>query len=320
MVKSKSKIELSVVVPCYNEEKGLPEFIERTDAVLKQINLHYELLLVNDGSHDNTLNVLVKLSKSYPAMKVLNLSRNFGHQIAVTAGMDAAVGNAIVLIDADLQDPPELITEMVMKWRDGYDVAYGQRRRRGGENFVKLVTAKLFYRLLKRITKVNIPIDTGDFRLMDRKVVDAMKQLRESHRFIRGLVSWTGFKQTPVLYDRSPRFAGETHYPFRKMLLFSLDAITSFSIIPLRLLTSLGLIIVFFTILFTFIVIAVKLIDPTYFLSGFPATVLLILFFGGIQILSLGVIGEYIGRIYEEIKRRPLYFVDSVYQNGSLKE
>jgi len=320
MEKSKSKIELSVVVPCYNEEKGLPEFVQRTDAVLKQLNLQHELILVNDGSRDNTLGVAVKLSKSYSDLKVLNLSRNFGHQIAVTAGMDVAVGDAIVLIDADLQDPPELIPKMVEKWHEGYDVVYGQRRTRDGEKFLKLFTAKLFYRLLKRITKVNIPIDTGDFRLMDRKVVEAMKQLRESHRFIRGLVSWTGFKQTPVLYDRAPRFAGETSYPFRKMFLFSLDAITSFSIIPLRLLTFLGSVIVFFTILFSFVIIAVKLIDPTYFLSGFPSTVLLISFFGGIQLLSLGVIGEYVGRIYEEIKRRPLYFVDSIYQNGSLKE
>lgn len=320
MQESKIEIELSVVVPCYNEEKGLLEFVKRTDAVLKQLNSKYELILVNDGSRDNTLGVAVELSKSYPNLKVLNLSRNFGHQVAVTAGMDAAMGNAVVLIDADLQDPPELIPQMVEKWREGYDVAYGQRRTREGEKYFKLVTAKLFYRLLKRITKVNIPIDTGDYRLMDRKVVEAMKQLRESHRFIRGLVSWTGFKQTPVLYDRLQRFAGETHYPFHKMFLFSLDAITSFSIIPLRLLTFFGLFIVLFTILFSFIIIAVKFIDPNYYLAGFPTIVLLISFFGGIQLLSLGVIGEYVGRIYEEIKRRPLYFVDAIYQNGAPKE
>ncbi len=318
--KSKRRIEISVAAPCYNEAKGLPEFVKRTDGVLKQLKTSYELILVNDGSVDESFNVGVELTKTYPHLKVVSLSRNFGHQVAVTAGMDIAVGDAVILIDADLQDPPELISEMVAKWREGYQVVYGQRRMREGEKFFKLFTAKLFYRLLRRITKVSIPVDTGDFRLMDRKVVEAMKRLRESHRFIRGLVSWTGFKQIPVTYDRKPRFVGETHYPWRKMLLFSIDAITSFSIVPLRLLTLFGSMIVLLAVLFSAYVLVVKIFDPGFFLAGFPTIVLLISFFGGIQLLSLGVIGEYVGRIYEEIKRRPLYFVDAIYQNGSKQE
>lgn len=314
--KRKRRVEISVAAPCYNEARGLPEFVKRTDDVLKKLKRKYEFILVNDGSRDETFEVAVELTRSYPSLKVISLSRNFGHQVAVTAGMDAAVGDAVVLIDADLQDPPELISEMVAKWRSGYDVVYGQRRRREGEGFFKILTAKLFYRFLRRITKVSIPIDTGDFRLMDRKVVEAMKRLRESHRFIRGLVSWTGFKQAPVLYTRKPRYAGETHYPWRKMFLFSLDAITSFSIVPLRLLTLVGSLIVLLAIFFSLFILVVKLFDPGFFLAGFPTIVLLITFFGGIQLLSLGVIGEYVGRIYEEIKRRPLYFVDAIYQNG----
>lgn len=317
MQKRRKRVEISVAAPCYNEARGLPEFVKRTDDVLKQLKRKYELILVNDGSRDDTFEVAVELTKSYPYLKVISLSRNFGHQIAATAGMDAAVGDAVVLIDADLQDPPEVISEMVAKWRSGYDVVYAQRRRREGEGFFKILTAKLFYRFLRRITKVSIPIDTGDFRLMDRKVVEAMKRLRESHRFIRGLVSWTGFKQAPVLYTRKPRYAGETHYPWRKMFLFSLDAITSFSIVPLRLLTIVGSLIVLLAIFFSLFILVVKLFDPGFFLAGFPTIVLLISFFGGIQLLSLGVIGEYVGRIYEEIKRRPLYFVDAIYQNGS---
>jgi polyisoprenyl-phosphate glycosyltransferase len=320
MTKSKNTIEISVVAPCYNEEKCLPEFVKRTDAVLRQLKMKYEIILVNDGSRDRSLEIAVELTKEYPHLKVANLSRNFGHQVAVTAGMDLAVGEVVVLIDADLQDPPELISELAAKWREGADVVYGQRKRREGETAFKLLTSKLFYRLLKKITRVNIPMDTGDFRLMNRKVVDAMKRLRESHRFIRGLVTWTGFTQAAVLYDRKPRFAGETHYPLRKMLLFSMDAITSFSILPLRMLTVLGSTILFLSILFSIVVLIVKLLDPGYFLAGFPTLVLLITFFGGIQLISLGIIGEYVGRVYEEIKRRPLYFMDGIYQRGSLQE
>lgn len=320
MTRSKNSVELSVVAPCYNEEKCLPEFVKRTDAVLRQLKMTYEIILVNDGSRDGSLEIAVELSKEFPHLKVINLSRNFGHQVAVTAGMDLAVGATVVLIDADLQDPPEVIVELVAKWREGADVVYAQRKRREGETAFKLLSSKLFYRLLKRITKANIPMDTGDFRLMNRKVVEAMKRLRESHRFIRGLVTWTGFKQTAVMYDRKPRFAGDTHYPLRKMLIFSLDAITSFSVLPLRALTVLGAFIVFLSILFSVVVLIVRLLDPGYFLAGFPTIVLLITFFGGIQILSLGIIGEYVGRVYEEIKRRPLYFVDGIYQRGTLKE
>ncbi len=320
MTKSKNTIELSVVAPCYNEEKCLPEFVKRTDAVLRQLKMNYEIILVNDGSLDRSLEIAIELTKEYKHLKVANLSRNFGHQVAVTAGMDLAVGEAVVLIDADLQDPPELIADLAAKWREGADVVYGQRKRREGETAFKLLTSKLFYRLLKKITRVNIPMDTGDFRLMNRKVVEAMKRLRESHRFIRGLVTWTGFTQAAVMYDRKPRFAGETHYPLRKMLLFSMDAITSFSILPLRMMTVLGSFILLLSILFSIVVLIVKFLDPSYFLAGFPTIVLLITFFGGIQLISLGIIGEYVGRVYEEIKRRPLYFMDGIYQDGSLQE
>lgn len=320
MAPSRKHIVLSLVAPCYNEEKSLQEFVHRTEEVLKKLKLPFELILVNDGSNDRTLEVGKELTKTDPRLKIVTLSRNFGHQIAATAGMDVAQGDAVVLIDADLQDPPELIPEMVAKWREGFDVVYGQRRSRAGEAFFKLFTARMFYRLLRRITKVDIPLDTGDFRLMDRKVVEAMRQLRERHRFVRGLVSWTGFRQAPLLYDRRPRFAGETHYPFRKMFLFSLDAITSFSILPLRLMTFLGLFIVLIAMILSLVVLIVRLIEPEYFLAGFPTIVLLIMFFGGIQLLSLGVMGEYVGRIYEEVKHRPLYFVDSIYQNGSRQD
>jgi glycosyltransferase involved in cell wall biosynthesis len=305
-------IEFSVVAPCYNEEKGLPEFVLRTTAVLDKLGMTYELILVDDGSRDQTLATAISLKQKYPCIKVVGLARNFGHQAAVTAGMDLAEGKAVVLIDADLQDPPEVILEMVPKWREGFDVVYAQRRQREGESQFKLLTAKIFYRLLRKMTDANIPVDTGDFRLMDRNVVDAIKNMREKHRFIRGMVSWVGFKQTPVLYDRKSRHAGETNYPLKKMVLFAMDAITSFSIIPLRLVTILGLIMMSITAALGLLVIAVRLLLPTYFIPGFGMIVLLILFFGGLQLFALGVIGEYVGRIYEEIKRRPLYLIKTI--------
>ena len=309
--------DLTIVVPCYNEEKVLPEFVSRTISVIQNLKKSFEMILINDGSKDSTGEVARSLADKHPEIKVINFSRNFGHQSAVTAGIDHAKGRAVILIDADLQDPPEVITEMVQKWHEGYDVVYGQRQTREGETRFKLLTAKFFYQCLQFLTDKSIPKDTGDFRLMDRKVVDEIKNMREKHRFIRGMVSWVGFRQIPVLYDRKPRFAGKTNYPLKKMLMFSLDAILSFSILPLRLITFLGMVIVVVALFFSSLIFIVRMSQPDYFIPGFSATTLLILFFGGIQLFAIGVVGEYLGRIYEEIKRRPLYIISDSYKTNS---
>ena len=305
--------KLSIVAPCYNEEAGLPEFVRRITAVCAQLACSYEIILVNDGSRDRTLPVALDLASRDPLIKVVNLLRNFGHQAAVTAGLDLAEGDAVVLIDSDLQDPPEVILDMVHAWKAGADVAYGQRRTREGETAFKLFTAKLFYRILRGLTKSNIPADTGDFRLMDRRVVDVLRSMRERHRFIRGMVSWVGGKQVAVLYDRKARFAGETKYPFRKMFAFAVDAITSFSVVPLRLVTYLALTIIGLTILAAIGVVLAKVINPNYFIPGYPSIIITIVFFGGVQLLALGIIGEYLGRMYESSKARPLYIIEQVY-------
>jgi len=305
---------ISIVAPCYNEEAGLREFVRRAKAVCAALPCRgYEIVLVNDGSRDRTLEVALDLAGTDPTLRVVNLLRNFGHQAAATAGLDVATGDLVVLIDSDLQDPPEVIPEMAAGWEDGADVAYGRRRTRRGESQLKLVTANLFYRVLGRLTKTHIPADTGDFRLMDRRIVDALRQMRERHRFIRGMVSWVGGRQVAVLYDRNPRFVGETKYPLRKMLSFALDAITSFSVVPLRVVTGLALLVLLLAIVATLTVFIVKLINPGYFIPGFAATMLTIIFFGGVQLLALGVIGEYIGRMYESVKSRPIYLVEGIY-------
>lgn len=312
--------KLAIVAPCYNEEAGLPEFVRRVKAVCAQLGCTHEIVLVNDGSRDRTLPVALDLAAHDPVIKVVNLLRNFGHQAAVTAGLDVADGDAVVLIDSDLQDPPEVIVDMVAAWKQGADVAYGQRRTREGETAFKLFTAKLFYRLLRAMTKSDIPADTGDFRLMDRRVVEVLRSMRERHRFIRGMVSWVGGKQVAVPYDRKPRFAGETKYPFRKMFAFAVDAITSFSVVPLRLVTWLALGIIGLTIVAAAVVVVVKLINPHYFIPGYPSIIITIVFFGGVQLLALGIIGEYLGRMYESSKARPLYIIEQVYAqaNGRL--
>ena len=304
---------LSVVAPCYNEAEGLAEFVRQTKAVLAELGARHEIVLVNDGSRDATLAVARALAAADPAVRVVNLLRNFGHQAAVTAGLDLARGEVVVLIDADLQDPPELIATMAAEWAKGADVAYGKRRRRDGESGLKLLTAGVFYRLLRRLTKTDIPEDTGDFRLMDRRVVEALRGMREHHRFIRGMVAWIGGTQVPVYYDRRARFAGTTKYPWAKMISFAIDAITSFSVVPLRLVTYLALTIILVALGITGLVFVVKLLRPDYFIPGFAATMLTIIFFGGVQLLALGVIGEYIGRMYEAVKSRPLYIVEGVY-------
>lgn len=314
MENNKQGPDISVVAPCYNEEKCLGEFVGRVESALRQAGVTFEIIIVNDGSRDGSLNVAMALAEEHPAVKVLDLSRNFGHQAAVTAGMDYALGRAVVVIDADLQDPPEVIIEMIRKWREGIDVVYGQRKSREGETFLKLFTAKVFYRLLRYLTRIDIPVDTGDFRLMDRNVVEAVKRLREHHRFIRGMISWVGFKQAPVSYDRKSRYAGETKYPLRKMINFSVDAITSFSVVPLRLLTIVGFLMMSLSVLYGLTVVIVRLFMPSYFVPGFAALAVLVVFFGGLNLLSLGLVGEYVGRIYEEVKGRPLYLVKDVHE------
>jgi len=315
--RSLATARLSIVAPCYNEEGSIADFVRRVKAVCDGLRCAYEIILVNDGSRDRTLPVALALAATEPALRVINLLRNFGHQAAATAGLDVATGDLVVLIDADLQDPPEVIPEMVARWLEGADVAYGRRRTRQGESRLKLLSAGLFYRVLRRMTHNDIPADTGDFRLMDRRIVDVLRQMRERHRFIRGMVSWVGGQQVAVLYDRNARFAGETKYPLQRMISFALDAITSFSVVPLRLVTYLALLIITLALLATLTVFVVKLRQPDYFIPGFAATVITIIFFGGVQLLALGVIGEYVGRMYESIKSRPIYVIEGIYPPGA---
>jgi dolichol-phosphate mannosyltransferase len=269
-------------------------------------------VLVNDGSRDRSLLLLRELHARDPRIKVLSFSRNFGHQLAITAGTDYAQGRAVVVIDSDLQDPPEVIPELIARWREGYEVVYAVRREREGETWFKTTTAALFYRLINRITSVDIPPDAGDFRLMDRKVVDALARIREHHRFMRGLSVWVGFKSTGHPYERHARKAGNTNYPLRKMLKLALDGITSFSYLPLQLATYLGFVTAAMSLLFILVVVAMRLIAPEAEEAAFygqASTLAAVLFIGAVQLISLGIIGEYVGRIYDEVKGRPLYIV-----------
>jgi dolichol-phosphate mannosyltransferase len=303
--------ELSVIVPVYNEEAIVNELHSRLTAALRTLGLAYEIILVNDGSRDRSLALMREVAAADPDVRVLDLSRNFGHQIAITAGMDYARGQAVVVIDADLQDPPEVIGNLVSRWREGYQVVYAVRQHRIGETFFKKWTAAAFYRLIRRITNVDIPVDTGDFRLMDRSVVDSLKRIREKHRFVRGLVSWVGFRQTGVEYVRQERFAGETKYPLRKMLKFAFDGITSFSFLPLQVATYLG----FAVSGLSFLAICWVLVEALVFhetVQGWSSLMVAVLFLGGIQLLTIGLIGEYVGRIYDEVKQRPLYLIREI--------
>jgi glycosyltransferase involved in cell wall biosynthesis len=303
------KPRYSIVAPCFNEEGVLHVLYQRVGQAMDQTGEPWELVLVNDGSHDRTPEIMRELRAADPRVKVVDFARNFGHQIAVTAGLDYAQGDAVVIIDADLQDPPEVILEMIDRWQEGYEVVYAVRAERKGETWFKEFTAKLFYRLIYRITDMDIPLDTGDFRLMDRKVVETMKQMKERHRFIRGMTSWVGFRQTGVNYVREERFAGETHYPFRKMFKFALDAITGFSYLPLQLATYLGFIIAALSAVGALLVVYARLFMGTAPFYGQATTLVTVLFLGGVQLITLGIIGEYLGRIYDEVKGRPLYIV-----------
>ena len=303
-------MHISVVVPCYNEEAVIRETHRRLVSVLDELRrtVGYEIIYVNDGSHDRTQEIIRELQAENEFTRVLLLSRNFGHQVAVTAGLENATGAGIVIIDADLQDPPEVIPEMVARWRDGYDVVYGLRGTRDGETPFKLGTAKLFYRLLNRFSKVKIPLDVGDFRLISRRAVDALLEMPERDRFLRGMVSWVGFNQVAVFYRRAPRLAGESKYPLFRMLRFAADGILSFSFAPLRLATWSGFLAI--AIAIGGIIYAVVLrLYTTDWVRGWASLFVAVLFMGGVQLISIGIIGEYIGRIYGEVKQRPLYFV-----------
>ena len=302
-------VDISIVVPCYNEIENIREFVHRVTAVIRETKYSHEIVIVDDGSGDGTYDLAKALMTEFGALRVFRLSRNFGHQAAVTAGLTEAHGRAVILMDADLQDPPQVIHEMIGKWEQGFEVVYGQRKTRLGETSFKIWTAKLFYRVLRLMVSYDIPVDTGDFRLMDRKVVDALLRLPERHRFIRGMVSWIGFKQTPVLYDRNERFAGETKYPFQKMVLFALDALLSFSMMPLRFMALCGGLIILFSFLLTVLIVVAKVFNAVAFIPGYPSITLLILFFGGVQLFSIGLVGEFVGRIYQEVKGRPLYII-----------
>ncbi len=299
----------SVVAPIYNERDNLPELYRRVKAVMEGLGEPWELVLVDDGSTDGSTELMRQLREQDPEhVRPVIFARNFGHQIAVTAGMDYARGDAVILIDADLQDPPEVIPDLVAQWRAGYQVVYAVRAEREGETWFKKATAALFYRLIYRITDVKIPLDTGDFRLMDRKVVDVLRQMPEHHRFIRGMVSWVGFRQIGVPYKRAPRFAGETKYPLKKMVKFALDAITGFSYLPLQLATYMGFASAGLAIVAIPVVVILRLTGSQAF-YGQASTLLAVLFLGGVQLISLGILGEYVGRLYDEAKGRPLYVV-----------
>ncbi|NJP04821.1 MAG: glycosyltransferase family 2 protein [Chloroflexaceae bacterium] len=299
----------SVVAPVFNEEQILPEFYRRVVAVLEPLGEPFELVLVNDGSRDQSPDVMRQLHEHDPRVKVISFSRNFGHQIAITAGTDYAQGQAVVVIDSDLQDPPEVIPQLIERWREGYQLVYAVRAERVGETWFKKTTATFFYRLIAQITSVDIPVDTGDFRLMDRRVVNALSQTREYHRFVRGLSAWVGFKQTGVPYRRDARVSGNTKYPLRKMIRFALDGITSFSYLPLQLATYVGFLIAGISTIGMILAIILRLSGLDDMLKGQATTLVSVLFLGGVQLIFLGIIGEYLGRIYDEVKRRPLYIV-----------
>ena len=308
----KAHVVFSVVVPLFNEEEVIKESYKRLKTVMDGLNESYELVFVNDGSRDKTAQLAREICEADSNVKLINFSRNFGHQTAITAGMDYASGDAVVVIDADLQDPPEVIPQMIAKWREGYDVVYGQRVKRKGETFFKKVTAKVFYRTLRRLTEVDIPVDTGDFRLIDRKVCEALKKVSERNRYIRGVISWLGFKSAPVEFVREKRFAGTTKYPLKKMLKFASDAIMSFSYKPLKLATYLGFLVSVVSFIYLLVMIVLKLCGAMTTVPGWTSIIVITLFFNGIILLVLGIIGEYIGRIYDEAKGRPLYVVQDM--------
>ncbi|MFF2484488.1 glycosyltransferase family 2 protein [Paenibacillus sp. NPDC058071] len=302
------KAKYSIVVPMFNEQEVIEHTYRKLKEVMDGYGEPYELVFVNDGSIDRTVAIVGEISRDDRNVRLINFSRNFGHQVAITAGMDYAQGDAVVIIDADLQDPPEVILQMIEKWKEGYEVVYGKRIKRKGETVFKKLTAMMFYRLMTSMTNFDIPTDTGDFRLIDRKVCDVLRGLKEKNRFVRGLVSWVGFRQTSVEYVREERFAGETKYPLKKMIHFAIDGITSFSHKPLKIATYIGFTLSISSFIYLLIVLYQKLFTNAT-ITGWASTVGINLFFNGIILILLGMIGEYIGRIYDESKGRPLYIV-----------
>ncbi len=302
------KPTISVVAPVYNESGSLPEFYRRVKETMDQLGEPWELVLVDDGSKDKSAELMRELARQDPHVRPVIFARNFGHQLAVTAGLDYSRGQAVVMIDSDLQDPPEVIPELFARWKEGYEVVYAVRAEREGETWFKLFTASLFYRMIRWMTDVDLPLDTGDFRLMDRKVVQILGQMREHHRFLRGMSVWVGFKQVGVPYKRAARFAGETKYPLKKMIRFASDAITGFSYFPLQLATYIGFIAAGISILAIPVVIGMRVAGNQAFF-GQATTLIAVLFLGGAQLISLGIIGEYLGRLYDEARGRPLYIV-----------
>ena len=305
---------ISIVAPAYNEQEVLGEFHRRVTEVMAGLGCQYEIVLVNDGSRDNTLALMYALRERDPHISVVDLSRNFGKEIALSAGLDHTKGDVVVVLDSDLQDPPELIPQMLDIWREGYDVVYGMRTARDGETWFKKATAKYFYRLIKSVSRVDIPKDTGDFRLMSRRAVEALSKLREEHRFMKGLFAWVGFPSSPFLYRRDPRAAGETKWNYWKLWNFALEGITSFTVAPLKVSTYLGMLIAVLALLYAVFVIWKALVysDPV---RGYPSLMTVVLFLGGVQLISVGLLGEYVGRIFNEVKRRPLYLVNRLLQS-----
>lgn len=300
---------LSIVIPCYNEAEVIGETMRQLAAFCDQVeDMNVELIFVDDGSRDGTRELLKGFACENPNVRVVGFARNFGHQIAVTAGIDAASGDAVVLIDADLQDPPEVVHEMIAKWREGYDVVYGTRTERAGESAFKVATARAFYRVLNNLSDVPIPLDTGDFRLMSRNVVDTLKSMPERDRFVRGMVSWIGFRQAALPYKRAQRFAGETKYPLKKMLRFATDGILSFSTKPLQASVALGMACAMLAMIGIVYALFLRVFTDIW-VEGWTALMIAVLFIGGVQLISVGILGEYVGRIYNEIKKRPLYVV-----------
>lgn len=300
---------LSVVVPAFNEEDVLEAFHERLLRVLAEVNMRYEVVYVNDGSTDSTMSVMRRLREESRVVGIVDLSRNFGKEIALTAGLDVAEGDAVIVIDADLQDPPELIPSLIERWHEGFDVVYAKRTRRLGESLLKRVTAHVFYRFMQSIGQVKIPEDTGDYRLLSKRAVSALKQLRERHRFMKGLFSWIGYRQTSIPYERDPRFAGETKWNYWRLWNLALEGITSFTTAPLRMSTYLGV----FTAAGAFLYGTYMIIKTLLFgnpVAGYPSLIVVMLFLGGVQLMAIGVMGEYVGRIFNESKLRPLYLVN----------
>lgn len=311
---SKSKKILSIVAPAYNEEASLDSFYSRLVDAVKDLDLELEIIYVNDGSQDGTFEVMSKQHESDNRITIIDLSRNFGKEIALTAGLDHVSGDAIVVIDTDLQDPPELIPELVERWNEGFDVVNAKRIKRKGETAFKKITSFLYYRFLYQLSDIKIPKDTGDFRLLSRNAIDDLQKLREKHRYMKGLFAWVGYSQTEITYERDERYAGDTKWKFFGLLDLAFEGLTSFSVLPLRLASMLGVLSAFAALVFAVIIIIKKMMfgDPV---AGYPSLVVLITFIGGIQLLALGIIGEYLGRVFNETKNRPLYIIKNIYSS-----